>query len=150
MNLDTYNYQSDESFQSYQFESTGPNGLIKKVVSYNLAGTVNDNEPYYNLGFGDLDEETGTVSDTAVTNNDDRNTVLATVAQTVLDFSEHHGNHFIFVKGSTPVRTRLYQMGVSGIWDDIKDDFDLYGQKGEEWREFEKNVNYEAFLIKKK
>ena len=149
MNLDSYNYQTNESFQSYEFESNGPNGLIKKIVSYNLAGTV-DGENYYNLGFGDVDDKTGDISDIVVSNNKDRNMVLATVAQTVLEFSNHHGKYFIYVKGSTPVRTRLYQMGVSGIWDEIKEDFELYGLKDGEWKEFEKKVNYEAFLIKMK
>ena len=149
MNLDSYNYEIDESFQTYEFLSEGPNGKVTKVVSYTEFGTVNG-EIAYNLGFGDVDQETGAISDMAVTDNKDSMLVLATAAQTVVEFSARFGKHWIRVKGSTSARTRLYQIGVSGIWDDIKDEFELYGLKDDEYREFEKNVNYEAFLVRKK
>ena len=149
MNLDSYNYEIDESFQTYEFVSEGPNGKITKIVSYTQFGTVNG-EIAYNLGFGDVDRETGTISDMAVTNNNDSMQVLATVAQTIVEFSAHFGKYWIHIKGSTPARTRLYQIGVSGIWEDIKDDFELYGLKDEEYQKFEKNINYEAFLVRKK
>jgi hypothetical protein len=149
MNLDSYNYEIDESFQTYEFVSDGPNGKVTKIVSYTEFGTVNG-EIAYNLGFGDVDLQTGAISDMVVTNNNDSMQVLATVAQTVVEFSAHYGKHWIRVKGSTPARTRLYQMGVSGIWHEIKDDFELYGLKDEAYVEFEKNVNYEAFLVRKK
>ena len=66
MNLDSYNYEIDESFQTYEFVSKGPNGRITKVVAYTEFGTVNG-ETAYNLGFGDVDLETGIISDMAVT-----------------------------------------------------------------------------------
>ncbi|HWZ04658.1 MAG TPA: hypothetical protein VNX40_13670 [Mucilaginibacter sp.] len=149
MNLESYNYEIDETFQTYEFVSEGPNGKVTKVVAYTEFGTVND-EIAYNLGFGDIDEKTGRISDTVVTDNKDRPLVLATVAQTIVEFSSHFGKHWIRVRGSTPARTRLYQMGVSGIWDEIKDDFELYGLKDGKYIEFEKDVNYEAFLVRKK
>src|ERR1700744_1245384 len=126
MNLDSYNYEIDESFQPYEFVSHGPKGKIRKVIVYTEFGTVN-NEVAYNLGFGDIDEKTGMVNDAVVTDNKDRTLVLATVAQTIIEFSAHFGKHWIRVRGSTSARTRLYQIGVSGIWDDIKYDFELYG-----------------------
>lgn len=149
MNLDSYNYQIDESFQTYEFISDGPNGKITKVVSYTAFGIING-EIAYNLGFGDLDQETGTISDMVVTNNKDSLLVLATVAQTIVEFSDHFGKQWIRVKGRTYSRTRLYQIGVSGIWDNIKDEFELYGLKGDRYEPFRKNVNYDAFLIRKK
>jgi hypothetical protein len=149
MNLDSYNYEIDESFQTYEFVSEGPNGKVTKIVSYTEFGTVNG-EIAYNLGFGDVNHQTGAISDMAVTNNNDSMQVLATVAQTIVEFSAHYGKHWIRVKGSTPARTRLYQIGVSGIWDEIKEDFELYGLKDEAYLEFKKNVNYEAFLVRKK
>lgn len=149
MHLEGYNYEIDESFHTYEFISDGPNGKIKKVVVYTEFGTVNG-EVAYNLGFGDVDEKTGKINDLVVTDNKDRGQVLATVSQTILEFSAHFGSHWIRVKGSTPARTRLYQIGVSGIWNDIKGEFELYGLKDEKYREFEKNVNYEAFFVRKK
>jgi len=149
MNLDSYDYEIDESFQTYEFVSAGPKGKITKVVAYTEFGTVNG-EVAYNLGFGDVNQQTGVISDMVISDNGDSMQVLATVAQTIVEFSAHFGKHWIRVKGSTPARTRLYQIGVSAIWDEIKDDFELYGLKNEEYREFRKNVNYEAFLVRKK
>lgn len=41
-------------------------------------------------------------------------------------------------------------MGINGILDNISTDFDVYGIIGETAYPFEKNVNYEAFLVKRK
>ncbi len=41
-------------------------------------------------------------------------------------------------------------MGISGLLEEINEDFDLYGLKEGEWHRFEKNVNYTAFLVRKK
>jgi len=52
---------------------------------------------------------------------------------------------------STIARTRLYQMGIAGLWEQISKDFDVYGLKGGSWHAFEPNtINYEAFLVKRK
>jgi hypothetical protein len=41
-------------------------------------------------------------------------------------------------------------MGLTKYLADIGDDFDLYGQKAGEWENFEKGVEYEAFLAQRK
>lgn len=74
----------------------------------------------YNLAFGDLDPITGAVSDLTISDNKNRDIVLATVANTVVDFCDHYGNHFIYAIGSTSARTRLYQIGLNRILDEIK------------------------------
>lgn len=93
---------------------------------------------------------TGEINETSVTNNKDRDKVLATVAGTILDFTNYNGKHLIYAKGSTPARTRLYQMGIARIWEDVETDFQVYGLKDGRWRAFKKNVNYEAFFVKRK
>jgi hypothetical protein len=45
-----------------------------------------DTENVYNLGFGDCNEEHGTIDDLPITNNGDSLKVLATVASTVYAF----------------------------------------------------------------
>ena len=146
MNLPHYHYLTSD-FQEYQFYSLGPKGKIKKIVRFQK---LQDEPLVYNLAFGDQDIETGVVSDLIATNNDDRDIVLATVANTINDFCDHHGNHFIYATGSTPVRTRLYRMGINRIFDEISTNFDVYGVIGDATYKFEKTVNYEAFLIKRK
>ncbi|QEC75942.1 DUF6934 family protein [Mucilaginibacter ginsenosidivorax] len=148
MNLDRYNYQISNDHQDYIFYSEGPKGKIKKIVRFSkiqdLESTV------YNLGFGDADDETGVVDDSVVTNNKDSSMVLATVANTVIDFTNYYGNQYIYATGSTPARTRLYQIGIAGLWEKISIDFEVYGLKEDSWHEFKKNVNYDAFLVRRK
>ncbi len=73
----------------------------------------NSEPPIYNLGFGDQDPNSGKTDDVMVNNNEDRDIVLATVANTIVEFCNHYGNHYIYAKGSTTARTRVYQMGIA-------------------------------------
>lgn len=60
---DYYNVRVSENVDAFEFDSTGPKGSVRKVVRYveiNLKG-------FYNLGFGDLDEQTGYISDITIT-----------------------------------------------------------------------------------
>src|SRR6476659_8472506 len=115
MNLERYIYFTNPDFKDYEFYSEGPKGKIKKVVRFSR---ISEDPVVYNLGFGDEDED-GSVNDNAISNNGDRDKVLATVANTIIDFTNHHGNHYIYAAGSTESRTRLYQMGISQLWDKI-------------------------------
>lgn len=144
MNLDHYTLFTTD-FQDYEFYSEGPQGRIKKVVRYRRIS----NDPItFNLAFGDENE--GVISDTVVSDNQDNDMVLFTVANTINAFCDHYGNHFIYAEGSTAARTRLYQMGIGRLWKAISMDFDVWGYKDRAWHDFEINVNYEAFLVKRK
>ena len=90
MNLDRYTLFTKD-FLDYEFYSEGPRGRIKKVVSYRKIS----NDPItYNLAFGDKNKD-GVVSDTVISNNQDRDTILNTVASTVNAFCDHFGNHYL-------------------------------------------------------
>ena len=82
MKLSRYAYKTNDSFLDYEFTSEGPRGHIKKIVRFTQIGPG-----VFNLAFGDLHEETGEISDTAVTNNNDSRKVLTTVAATVHDIT---------------------------------------------------------------
>lgn len=148
MNLERYEYSTNETFLDFQFESEGPNGKIRKVVRYSPQNA--NSITYFNLGFGDLNEETGKVDDLATSNNKDRDKILATVAATVLEFTENFPDIMVYAKGSTPARTRLYQMGIILNWDQIQPLLKVYGFEGGNWERFAKNVNYEAFIVLRK
>jgi hypothetical protein len=106
---------------------------------------------YFNLAFGDLNETTGKIDDLAISNNQDRERILATVAATVLEFTNHFPNAMVYAKGSTPARTRLYQIGISANWTEIGTVLYVYGyEPNNGWESFQKNVKYEAFLVKRK
>ena len=148
MHLDYYQYLAKNDYYDYEFVSEGPKGKIRKAVRFTK---VREGSPaFYNLGFGDIIERSDTIDDETRTNNGDRDKVLATVALTVLDFTNIHGNHYIFAEGSSPSRTRLYQIGISRLWNEINDDFDVFGFADNRWQAFQHNVNYEAFMIKRK
>lgn len=146
MNLTCYPYSSNHCYKNYSFYSKGPNGIIKKTVVYTK---FFDHPVMYKLAFGDENPYTGEVSDLIKSNNNDRDIVLATVAKTINDFSNYYGNQLIFATGSTEIRTRLYQIGISALWNEIQKDFDLWGSRDGNWHKFQRNVNYQAFLAKR-
>ena len=105
---------------------------------------------YFNLGFGDWNEEKKKIDDKVITNNQDREKILATVAATVLDFTTHFPDVMVYAKGSTPSRTRLYQLGIVANWNEIEPRLHVYGFFKGTWMPFEKNIGYEAFLVLRK
>ncbi|WP_254070753.1 hypothetical protein [Pedobacter sp. L105] len=135
MNLEHYSCFSDNNFYTYEFFNEGPKGRIKKVIRYTKIG---NNPVIYNLGFGDEDNITGKIDDEAISNNNDRSIVLATVADTINDFINRHPIDFLFAKGNSPVKTRLYQIYISSMIDEIKRDFKLYGFRNRNWSKFTK------------
>jgi hypothetical protein len=150
MLLDRYDYEVGVSFQQYDFYSEGPKGRIRKAILYTFLGT-RDGDDYYNLGFGDYNEDDKTVNDLSVSNNEDRDKILATVAVTTLEFTSHFSNCKIVAAGSTPARTGLYQMGIAKYYKEISEMFDIQGLMEENgWMPFERGVNYLALLVTRK
>lgn len=147
MNKESYKIQANPNCMMFEFESEGPNGKIKKEVQYTLINL--DGFVYYNLGFGDLNVN-GRVNDLSISNNSDRDKILATVALTAVKFTEYLPNALVYAEGSTPGRTRLYQIAIGLNLEDIGALFIVYGLKNRQWLLFEKNTNYEAFLVLRK
>lgn len=104
----------------------------------------------FNLAFGDKDEHTGEINDTVISNNNDSEKVLATVVATLYAFTDKHPDAYVLATGRTKSRTRLYRMGITKYFDEIKKDYNIYGLRNEEWENFEKEIEYEAFLAKRK
>ena len=147
MKYQKYEYSADEELHFYEFISIGSNGSIKKVVEYSKMNIDN----FYNLGFGDYDEEKGEINDKVVTNNGDSLKVLATVASTVYAFTGKYLDAWIFATGSTEVRTRLYRMGITNNLVEIQKDFYVYGMKIDEtFEDFIVGEDYIGFLITRK
>jgi hypothetical protein len=145
MNLNKYPVASSNEHRTYEFLSVGPNGYIKKYVYYEAYG---DN--LYNLAFGDWSEFEQGMNDKVRSNNHDRDKIIATVAGTVLEFIKYYPKAVIFAKGSTPSRTRLYQMGIHANWQEINQTFVIEGFINSEWQPFEFNKNYQAFMCRAK
>jgi hypothetical protein len=146
MKLDKYELKSGERLEVYEFISVGPKGRITKLVQY----TPTNYKDLYNLGFGDKNALTGEIDDNVISNNGDSEKVLATVVATLYSFTEAHRNTLVYASGSTKSRTRLYRMGITKYIEEVKRDFEIYGEVEEGWEEFQRDVDYEAFLVKRK
>jgi hypothetical protein len=145
MKYDKYELAADPSLMIFEFVSEGPKGEIEKLIEYIETGI----KGVYNLGFGDKNIF-GKIDDFVITNNGDSRKVLATVASTVITFTDKYPNASIYATGSSKARTRLYRMGIANNLSDILQYFEVYGLRGIVWYEFEKNVEYDAFLVKRK
>ena len=148
MNLEQYKYSVNESLQTFGFESDGPNGKIKKIVRFSPQNA--DGVTYFNIAFGDAVEKTENLNDQVISNNKDTVKILATVAATILEFTGYFPDIPVYAKGSTPARTRLYQMGIAANWNDIEPVLKVFGFKDGKWLAFRKSINYEAFLAVRK
>lgn len=148
MEIRGYDFKMSEYLWSYEFFSEGPKGKIKKVVQFTPYFT--DGRTCINLGFGDWDDEKKLFDDLIITDNKDSSKVLITVAQAVLEFTNTFPDALVYVKGSTPSRTRLYQIGITKNWIEISALFTVLGYSNNKWQLFLKNVNYEAFMINRK
>ncbi len=146
MNADKYALKAERSLTTFEFVSEGPKGAIRKLIQFQPT-----NEPgLYNLAFGDKDAETDELNDLAVSNNGDTDKVLATVVAALYAFFDHHPDAFVYATGSTAARTRLYRRGISRFQQEMRADFYLYGQVGNDFPEFEVGKKYDGFLAQRK
>jgi hypothetical protein len=146
MKIEKYALKAESSLTVFEFISEGPKGLIRKMIQFQ--GT---NEPnLYNLAFGDKDPITGLIDDLAVSDNGDTEKVLATVVSALYAFFDKHPDAFVYAIGSTGARTRLYRMGITRFYTEMIQDFDLYGQIGDDFYEFEIGKDYKGFLAQRK
>jgi hypothetical protein len=146
MKLERYELKSGEQLEVFEFVSIGPKGRITKLVQY----SPTNYKDLYNLGFGDKNAITGDIDDNIISNNEDSEKVLATVVATVYAFTDKHKDCLVYATGSTKARTRLYRMGITKYYDEATTDFEIYGEIDGTWEEFKKDVDYDAFLVKRK
>jgi len=146
MKIEKYALKAESNLTIFEFISEGPKGLIRKIIQLQETNRLN----VYNLAFGDKNSETGEIDDLAVSNNSDSEKVLATVVAALYAFFDKHPDAFVYVTGSTSARTRLYRMGITKFYEEMVQDFDLYGQVGDEFYDFEIDKDYAGFLAQRK
>jgi hypothetical protein len=123
--------------ENFEFLSQGAKTFKMKVVYTYLGIEPVTQKHLYNLGFGVIwvDSETGLedIDDKIITNNGDKDKVL-------------------FFQGSSPSRTRTYQMAIGQNIAMLKEDFVVRGYlENKDLPEiFQKSKNYAAFLIEQK
>mgnify|MGYP001173730367 CR=1 FL=1 len=130
----------------FEFTSEGPKGQIPKLIKFSETAL----KGFFNLAFGDKNLESGDVDDTVVSNNGDSDQVLATVVSAVFAFTDEQKDAWVYATGSSKSRTRLYRMGISKYFEDVKEDFLVFGLRNGEWENFTKEIEYTAFLVRRK
>jgi hypothetical protein len=146
MKAEKYHLKAESEFTRFEFISEGKKGTIRKLIEFQKT----NNPDVFNLAFGDFNEKTQDFDDLAVTDNGDTEKVLITVVHAVFLFYTKYPNVFVFACGSTKARTRLYRIGITRHYLEMKKDFYLYGQIGDNFVEFEIGKEYEGFLVQKK
>jgi len=146
MNYEVYKdlYIRDE-YTIFEFISIGPKGLIPKRIAF----IPTEYTDIYNLLFGDIDID-GEVNDYSVSDNGDRNKVLATVAYAVEIYLNKYPYRYVFFTGSTKERTRLYRMAIGLNLDELSIKFEIYCQTDSGIIPFQKNIPVTGLLIKRK
>ena len=94
-NEDRYSYSSSNSFFDYEFDSVGVKGIIKKIARFSEIGSN-----IYNFGFGDLNEKTGEITDTVVSNNGDDEKILLTIAHIIYLFTGLYFGAAVVIQGT--------------------------------------------------
>jgi len=145
MKLPKYPLASGDKLMTFEFISEGPKGLIHKLIQYQPTNL----KDVYNLAFGDKDHTTGNIDDTVISNNADSERVLATVVATIYAFTDKYPDTWIYATGSTKSRTRLYRMGITKFLSEVEKDFEVLGERNDDWETFKKDVEYEGFLVRR-
>jgi hypothetical protein len=100
--------------------------------------------------FGDYNANTKRFDDKVASNNGDWEIVLHTVADAIHDFATRNPLAILLVKGSTPSRVRLYQMGIAAFWPVIREHYEVLGYCDDQWFPFQGGMNFKEFVIYKK
>jgi hypothetical protein len=144
-----YEYYSDYrytyDYSVFDFISIGKKGPIPKRITF----TNTELAYVYNLAFGDVDEN-GDLDDFRISDNGDRNKILATVFYIVEAYTRKFPERWIYFKGSTVERTRLYRIAVGLNFEELSQKFEIFALVNEELKPFCKNMAISAFVIKRK
>ncbi|TDE08660.1 DUF6934 family protein [Dyadobacter psychrotolerans] len=152
--LEEYKYYLNyvDVLDSCKFYSSGKSGdfELRMLITREKGGlSIKD----LNLGFGVWNEETKDIDDGIETKNGDMQQILATVANRALEFLARYPEAEIFAKGSTASRTRLYQMEIAKIIDEVPEGLRIEGlisQGSIGFVDFRKGINFDAFLLSAK
>lgn len=126
----------------FSFISKGPKGEIEKIIRYDeFFPTV------FNLGFGDRVEGSLEFDDKTITDNGDTRMVITTVISTLLLFFAHHPKYAVIFTGSDQRRTSLYNWIIEKHLDDFSEHYEVWGIKDKKREKFQKETQYDYFLI---
>jgi hypothetical protein len=145
MNQPYYDFQIFEDAFRFEFESTSSEKTITKAILFQRTNLPN----YYNLTLADILPD-GSNDIFSKSNNGDLEKILSTVIQTILVFLAYHPPAKVVFTGSTPSRTRLYQIVLSKELDNVNEKLEVVGFTDEKIEPFQRNQSYLGFIISNK
>jgi hypothetical protein len=106
---------------------------------------------FYNLAFGNIKSD-NSLDDRFINDNGDRNEILVTVAQAVDIYTQRYPRRWIYFRGNTPTKTRLYRMVIGIFWGELSQKFEIYADvEGEEhFVPFQRNMLLDGFLVRRR
>lgn len=136
-----------DDFSFFEFVSIGRKGIFPKRISFIPTEYVD----VYILAFGDIINDND-IDDLSISDNGDRNKILATVAVVVTFYTGQYPERMIYFKGSSKERTRLYRIAIGLNLDELAETFDIFVEvdQQDQFIPFQKNMEINAFLIKRK
>jgi hypothetical protein len=143
MKIERYEIEIISDFD-YRFFSTGQNGIIEKRVAFRPT----DLPDYFRLSFGDFID--GYIEEDSVTNNQDVELIIGTVAWCVIGFTHQTNKPRVKFSGLTQARTRLFTIWVNKHIDELSKYLHVYGYCNNKCTKFCPNKKYDAFLITSK
>jgi len=114
-----------EGVYKYRFISEGDEDIVK-VISIS---PISFKENWYNLGFGNLENNEGEVfvNDTSERNNNDFDRVLATVFMATLNLFSLRPNATVLFFGNTEHKHRIYKQKISANITALKEELKISG-----------------------
>ena len=141
MKIPFYNFAAGADARRFTFISEGPRP-IEKVVLY----SESDLPDYYILSLADLEPD-GELNYFSARNNGDLERIMATVAQTLLAFFAYYPTARVAFAGSTPSRTRLYQIVLTRELQAASEKFVISGLRNTAIEPFAPNQTYDGFVV---
>lgn len=138
-----YSTKSNEDATVFLFESTGKKGVVPKVIVFFHLG-----KNIWNLGFGD--GSTADFDDEIITNNQDVQRVLQTIANTVHQFLETHPDRQVYIRPVDDKRKRLYNAVISRKSIEIASSFAVLGLYKGAFEKYDAGKTYDGFLVSAK
>jgi hypothetical protein len=133
-----------DDYSIFDFISTGKRGSIPKRIEF----MPTEVDGFFNLAFGDVDEN-GEIDDYSISDNGDRNKILATVAYTVDIYLSKYPERWVYFRGSTEERTRLYRMAIGLNIDELSLKYNIYIEQKDGIVPFQKDIEIIGLLVKK-
>ena len=152
MNSDKYlNIKNTPDYNAFTFTSIGRHGELIKVVSFDEMLSIDGT---FNLSLGTIGSD-GIPDFETITNNGDRNKILATVAQIIIIFFEKYPGAKVYIIGSDNRRTMLYQRAINYGYEELKQNFIIYGDastkdEASTFEIFDRAKTYSGFLIQRR